>query len=359
MGSDRPHITYVIDDLGHGGAQRQLYYTLRALQDSVNLSVVVLSEATEPYGTRIRALGIPVETVKHRATFDAGRALSLARKLRRFRSDIAHATLEASDAYTFCIGRARRVPTVLSLRSDRFYSTGGKMRALGWMMRNADAVTVNSLAGRDYLVNRVGVRPDRVHLIPNIVEIPDSLPARDHVEPVIGAVGRLVAMKRFDTIIDALPFVRRTVPNARVVIIGDGPARQGLENLARREGEGAVEFLGAVEDASPHIARFACLVVASVYEGLPNAALEALAGGVPVVTVPAAICPASSRTGSPASWRVMPRPPRSPMPSPARCRRHRCSNQRGAKGRGACANNSPPIVRARACSRCMRASTPR
>jgi glycosyltransferase involved in cell wall biosynthesis len=53
-------------------------------------------------------------------------------------------------------------------------------------------------------------------------------------------------------------------PDARVVLVGDGPARQGLENLARRENiADAVEFTGAVDDAAPHIARFACLVVAS------------------------------------------------------------------------------------------------
>src|SRR5262249_30768686 len=48
---------------------------------------------------------------------------------------------------------------------------------------------------------------------------------------------------------------------------------------------------GEVDDAGPHIATFACLVIASTHEGLPNAALEALARGVPVVTVAAGDLP--------------------------------------------------------------------
>lgn len=291
MSAARPRITYVIDDLGHGGAQRQLYYILRALKDDADLSVVVMCDDTEPYGPRIRALGIPVEVIKRRASFDAGRALALAARLRALRTSIVHAMLEGSDAYTFLVGRARQIPTVLSLRSDRLYSTGGKARMLGWMLRSAHAVTVNSTAGRNYLLQHVGVKAGRAHLIPNIVDVPEIARTRDDAQPIIGAVGRLVALKRFETIIDALPVVRRAIPGARVVIIGDGPARSGLQNLARREAGDAVQFPGAVDDATPHIATFGCLVVASVYEGLPNAALEALALGVPVVTVPAGDLP--------------------------------------------------------------------
>jgi glycosyltransferase involved in cell wall biosynthesis len=160
------------------------------------------------------------------------------------------------------------------------------------MLRSADAVTVNSLAGKDYLVNTLGVRDDRVCYVPNIVELSATPRDANPVAPIVGAVGRLVALKRFGAIIDAMTAVRRSVPGARLVIVGDGPARTSLETLARREGVAdAVEFTGAVDDAGIQVARFACLVVASTFEGLPNAALEALALGVPVVTVAAGDLP--------------------------------------------------------------------
>jgi glycosyltransferase involved in cell wall biosynthesis len=118
--------------------------------------------------------------------------------------------------------------------------------------------------------------------VPNIVLPPDRRPATDAT--MIGCAGRLVGLKRFDAVIDALPRVRLAVPGARLTIVGDGPRREDLQQQARTMGE-TVSFPGAVEDAARLIAGFGCLVVASEYEGLPNAALEALAAGVPVATV--------------------------------------------------------------------------
>jgi len=130
-------------------------------------------------------------------------------------------------------------------------------------------------------------------------------------EPVVGCVGRLATVKRFDAVIEAMPAVRLACPAARLAIVGDGPDRDRLEATAVRVGAHAyVDFVGAVDDPAPRMGRFACLVIASEHEGLPNAALEALALGVPVVTVPAGDLPrvvtegvtgALARDGSPAS----------------------------------------------------------
>jgi len=288
----RPRVTFVIDDLGHGGAQRQLHSMLRALAGHGDFSVVVLSEISQPYAARIRALDIPVEVVPRRGGFEAGRVLALARALGRLDAHIVHAMLESSDAYAFAAARMRRIPAVLSLRSDRLQTTGARTPLLAWMLRRAAAVTVNSEAGRDHLISRTGVRADRVCLVPNIVDVPSRAPGRSDVAGVIGAVGRMVEMKRFDVIVNALGFVRRVVPGARVVLVGDGPARADIQALAERTGlADAVEFTGAVDDATRHIATFSCLVVVSTHEGLPNAALEALAHGVPVVAVAAGDLP--------------------------------------------------------------------
>ena len=290
--SEKRRVTYVIDDLGHGGAQRQLYLTLRALNSPGDYNVVVLSDIVEPYAPLIRALGVHVDMVPRRGNLDALRLLSLTGRLRMRGTRIAHAMLDASDVYTYLAARACRIPVVLSLRSDRLHASGLRAPILTRALKNAAAVTVNSEAGRAFLLDRIGVRADRVLLVPNIVDVPDTSRDPHGVKPVIGAVGRLIEMKRFHAIIDALPSVRRAVPDARIVIVGDGPARQGLENLARREEiAGAVQFTGAVDDATSLIDTFACLVVASTYEGIPNAALEAMARGVPVVTVAAGDLP--------------------------------------------------------------------
>jgi glycosyltransferase involved in cell wall biosynthesis len=296
--SEKRRVTYVIDDLGHGGTQRQLYLTLRSLNSASDYSVIVLSNLVEPYASLIRALGVHVDVVRRRGGLDALRLYALTVRLQMRQTRIAHAMLDASGIYTYLAARACRMPVVLSMRNEKLHVPGVRARVLTRALKNAAAVTANSEAGRKFLLDRIGVPAGRIHLVPNIVDVPAESRDPHAVQPVIGAVGRLVDWKRFDAVLDALPLVRRAVPDARVVMVGDGPERQRLENRARRADiAGAVEFTGAVDDARSLMDRFACLVVTSASEGTSNAALEALARGVPVVTVAAGDLPRIVKDG--------------------------------------------------------------
>jgi len=287
MNGDRMRVTFVIDDLGYGGAQRQLYHLANALRQSADLDVIVISEQVEPYLGRLRGLGVDVSVIPRRAPLEMARARALIACLRARQAGIVHAMLEASNTYAFVAARTLRRPLVVSLRDSRLLFTGARLMALRWIYRHADAVTVNSLAGREHLLHVVGVPAGRVHLVPNIVPLSDSLPRPDPAPgPLLGCIGRLSEQKRFHAVIEAMPAVRRVFPGARLEIIGEGPLREHLEATARRVGADAyTEFTGPVDDPAPRMARFACLVIASGHEGVPNVALEAMAIGLPVVAV--------------------------------------------------------------------------
>ncbi|HEU4364352.1 MAG TPA: glycosyltransferase family 4 protein [Candidatus Krumholzibacteria bacterium] len=281
-------IGFVIDDLGHGGAQRQLSLLAQALRDHAVLRVVTLSDRRDPYEDRLRAAGAEVVVLARRSGFELARLRALSASLREFRPDLVHGFLDASNAYAYLAARSLRVPVVLSLRSDRVGVGGVRSSLLRIMLRRADAVVVNSRAGAEHLFREIGVQAARVHELPNIVRQPAPSAAPDAA--LVGCVGRLVPLKRFEAVIDALPAVRTAVPGARLTIVGDGPCLDDLRRRARGLGS-AVSFSGAVADAAPLIAGFGCLVVASEYEGLPNAALEAMAAGVPVAAVRAGDLP--------------------------------------------------------------------
>ena len=107
------------------------------------------------------------------------------------------------------------------------------------------------------------------------------------------AVGRLVRRKGVDTLLRAWPEVRRGVPDAELVVVGDGPQRSRLTDLARRLGvDASVTFTGGLDPvgvrewlwrsevfALPMRVRLGGLDA----EGLGLAALEAAACGLPVV----------------------------------------------------------------------------
>jgi glycosyltransferase involved in cell wall biosynthesis len=108
-------------------------------------------------------------------------------------------------------------------------------------------------------------------------------PARRGPDTTVAFVGRLVAVKNPERFLRAAALV----DGARFLVVGDGPLRAQLEDLAARLGLD-VTFTGAVPDARPLIASADVLVVASDSEGQSIATLEALAAGTAVVSTPVA-----------------------------------------------------------------------
>ena len=102
--------------------------------------------------------------------------------------------------------------------------------------------------------------------------------------PIILGVGRLVPAKDFPTLLKAFAHIRATRP-ARLVILGEGRERQILENLAIKL-EIASDFSLPGFKANPYayMSRATVFVLSSLLEGLPNALIEALACGCPVVS---------------------------------------------------------------------------
>jgi glycosyltransferase involved in cell wall biosynthesis len=124
-----------------------------------------------------------------------------------------------------------------------------------------------------------------IHVIPNGVDVnawPPTSPAESAAArrrfdmgttPVAACVGRLSRQKGQDVLLDAWPTVRAHVPGATLVLVGDGPDRAALE---RRAGPG-VMFAGAADSVRPWLAAADLVVVASRWEGMSLAMLEAMA----------------------------------------------------------------------------------
>lgn len=102
----------------------------------------------------------------------------------------------------------------------------------------------------------------------------------------VGVVGRLAPEKGHDTLIEALPLIAASVPGVKVLVVGDGPLRTPLAQLAERLGvSDRICWVGARshEETIAHLAAMDVLAVPSRLEGFGLSAAEAMAGGVPVV----------------------------------------------------------------------------
>jgi glycosyltransferase involved in cell wall biosynthesis len=145
-------------------------------------------------------------------------------------------------------------------------------------LRAATAVTAPSMYLADLIDGWLG-GPAGVEVIPNGVRVPAGSAVGPREDAVV-FVGRLVAHKRVDLLIGA-----SARSGIRLDVIGDGPERSRLEEIAR-DADAPVSFAGdlAHADALDRIRRCAALALASDYEGLPHVVLEALVCGTPVIS---------------------------------------------------------------------------
>ncbi len=143
-----------------------------------------------------------------------------------------------------------------------------------------------SQAIRDEL-SQAGYDPARVVDIPNGVPVPAAPWSRREGwqdAPRAVFVGRLAPEKNLETLVRAWPIVRRTFPQARLTLVGEGPERSRLESLIAALGlSDAIELPGAMADPTAMLRSCDLFVLPSREEGMSIALLEAMALGMPLV----------------------------------------------------------------------------
>jgi glycosyltransferase involved in cell wall biosynthesis len=155
--------------------------------------------------------------------------------------------------------------------------------------QQAAGVMANSRALKDALV-ALGAPAAKVRVLRNGVDLAMFRPlnrseARAHFDvssPTLLSVGNLVELKGHDLVIGALP----ALPQYSLLIVGDGPQRNRLQQLAATLGvTGRVKFLGRIahDQLAAVYSAADALVLASSHEGWPNVLLEAMACGTPVI----------------------------------------------------------------------------
>jgi glycosyltransferase involved in cell wall biosynthesis len=116
-------------------------------------------------------------------------------------------------------------------------------------------------------------------------------------------VGRLAREKGFDLLLQALVTVRERFSEADLTIVGAGPQQTALERLSRELGlRTVVRFAGRVDCPAALFSGASLFVLSSRHEGLPNALLEAAAGGLPIVALPASAGLVDLLRSQPGAW---------------------------------------------------------
>ena len=221
---------------------------------------------------------------------------TLAARLREDPVDLLHGHTRVGQLVASRLSRQLQRPYVATWHGFFRLNLGRRL----WPC-TGDATIAISEPVRQHLQQTFHVSPERVHLIPHGIDpspfesaVDPSAQAhlRDQVHlgrngPVIGTVARLVASKRVEQLIHGLAQVRATVPDAHLLIVGDGEERVRLERLANAKGLAeVVHFAGSLSETRVALSLMNVFVfLPADHEGFGLSLLEAMASGRPIVAV--------------------------------------------------------------------------
>ena len=261
---------------GIGGSERHLLTLLPALAArGVDVRFLGLDDPSRAPDPFYDALTVPYERVTAPRDLDPALALRVWRAARE--ADLVHTHLVHADVYG-ALGARRLVSTKHNDDPFRAGSFRWVERALAHRASRIIAIT-HALAR--FQVERVGLPADKVEVIHyGLDELPGAWGTNpsDPVPPdaaVLLCVCRLEPQKGVDVAIRAL----EQIPDAHLVVLGEGPQRAELERL----GGERVHLLGRVPDVAAWLRRAELLVHPVRWEGFGLALLEAMLASLPVV----------------------------------------------------------------------------
>jgi glycosyltransferase involved in cell wall biosynthesis len=303
---DKIRILFVIDGLEYGGGERVFVQLAAGLRDRFEVSVASMSGGRFEY--ELKQLGIKFYPV------DMSRRLSL-KPIRRIKAIIQNNKIElvhsqGARADFFARMAARMLKPKIKIVNTiavtvESYDVGALRKGVyrffdRFSERYVDRFIVVSEALRRTLINTHKIPPGKVIKIYNGIELNEYKPNGKEVRsqksevrrefgltkdvPVIAAIGRMVWQKGFKYLIECVPEIVRTYPDAKILIIGDGPLRQRLEALSKElRVRGNVIFAGFRSDIKEILSAIDILAIPSLLEGFPMITLEGMAMAKPIV----------------------------------------------------------------------------
>lgn len=296
------HIALFLPDLNGGGAERVMLTLAKYFVRQGHRVDLVLARAE---GALLPLLPPTVRLVDLRVGWRnwglLGLAVSATLKLmaylRREQPDVLLSTLTGANLVAV-LARQFAGNTVRLVLREASTLRNVKSRFRLWLMRRlyirADVVVALTEVMYQEIISVLGLPPSRLTCIPNPVDV-DFIRSQAMMDlkhpwftlgdlPIIISIGRLSPPKDFVTLIRAVAELRSRGVEFRLVILGEGPLRDELEDLVREfQIESNVLMPGF--DVNPYrwIARCQIFVLSSLWEGYPNVVLEALALGKPVL----------------------------------------------------------------------------
>lgn len=291
-------ILQLIDGLNIGGAEVLLVDLVRGIKGA-GYEVSVGYSTYGPLEEKLLALEVPCIHLQRLGRIDPLLFLRICQLVLREKPDVVHTHLFKSDLHGRLAARLCGVPVVISTSHNN--DVWARQFPFGYIYgvtaKLTDRVIAVSDEVREYQIQYTSILPEKIIVIKNGVDVQrfagqetSGKALRHELQiaadvPLIGIIGRLQPQKDHGNFLLAASQIRNKLPDARFLIVGDGPLREPLLAQVQALGlEASIVFCGIRRDIPAVLAALDVLVIASKWEGLPVILLEGMAAGLPIVS---------------------------------------------------------------------------
>jgi glycosyltransferase involved in cell wall biosynthesis len=296
-------IFFVIPSLAGGGAEKVISIILNHLDRQKFLLYLILFEKKGEFLNNV-PLDVKIYNLEKKNRYSFLKLIfRLAGLINKEEPDIVVSFLEYANIVSLLAKKFVKDKNVRWIISERNLPSAefsnmrfSKIKILlhRTLDRTADLVIVNSSQTKEEMVNKFCVHSDKIVVIFNPVEIekiytmskeriPDNLKT-DNDEIILISVGRLSKQKGYQFLLKAFAEVVKNF-KCKLIILGEGEERAEIERLIKElKIENYVILKGFVQNPYPYIANSDIFVLSSLWEGLPNALIEAMVLGKPVIS---------------------------------------------------------------------------
>ncbi len=277
-------LAIICGTLHSGGAERVISIISEKLAEKYSVEIILYYDRKIWYNIsdKVRVTVIETECTRKGVI---NRALWLRRHLKK-NADVVLSFLAPFNIFTLLSTFGVKMPKIVADRNDpRFVPTNKLIRLLrDFVYRFATAVVVQNDNNKKYFSKSI---QKKCHVIfnPVMFERYKAIGLTAEKSNKIVCVGRIIKQKNNNMLINAFKNISDEFKNVRLVFYGEGNMKEELEKKVNNMGLGEkVQFKGNVKDVIENIKDAKMFVMTSNYEGMPNALLEAMCAGLPVIS---------------------------------------------------------------------------
>lgn len=300
FGSSRPvTVCHLLHSLTVGGAEMLVAGLARKLRDKCRFVFACLDDLGI-LGEELRNEGFHVEVLRRKPGFDMACVWRLGSFFRRARVRVVHAHQYTPFSYAVAARLLCRRPAIVFTEHGRHfpdYPRRKRIIANRILLERRDRVIGVGEAVRRALICNEGIPERRVGVIYNGIDaaaFANGLDDRDVIRRELGLgpddvavlqVARLDYLKDHATAVRTMQRLSRDIPAAKLLLAGEGPERQKIQELIdRHQLAGRVRLLGLRKDVARLLRAADLFLLTSISEGIPLTVIEAMAAGLPVVS---------------------------------------------------------------------------